>query len=242
MHDHGIYPERNNTYKNGNVNHPQETTTNFYDYGMIPEPAKTRQTLPFTYNHRSYPERTTTYTYGYGLHQGLTPTTRYDHSMYPEERTKASKNGYGIYHEGKLTTLINGNDVHQDSTKISKNDLDNYLEMTTAYMYDDAQTASVYPEGGAFDESNNCSSLKPDPIGLLNATYVQGLKDCRNGTVIRKLLCSPPMTYNISLVNDVVPYFSDRCFPCNICPYNNTIMSRENCRSSLSNVDQTTYK
>ncbi|CAC5373082.1 unnamed protein product [Mytilus coruscus] len=223
-HAQGVYPERTTAYTYGNVFYPQATTaymydhvvypvistTNTYDYDIISESAKTRRTTPYTYDHDIYPEQTTSYSYDYGFYPELATTSRYDHSTYPEERTKTSKNGNGIYHEGKATTLIRDYGIYPDWTKTSKYDPDMCLEMTTAYMYDDGQTAVAYPKGKAFAGSNNCSRFIPEPIGLLNATYLQGLQDCLNGTVIRKLLCSHSMTtYNISFVSDVVPYFSE---------------------------------
>lgn len=117
-----------------------------YSYDNIVSSGRTQT---YKYDLGEYPERTTPSSYSYGFHPGMATTSRYDYSMYPKEMTKTSKNGYGIYHEGKFTTLINGNDVPPDWTKPSKYDSDMYLEMTTAYMYHDVKTAVVYPEGKA---------------------------------------------------------------------------------------------
>lgn len=35
------------------------------------------------------------------------------------------------------------------------------------------------------------------------------LQECPNGPVLQKLLCYPSLEYNISLVNGIIPYFSD---------------------------------
>ncbi|CAC5403480.1 unnamed protein product [Mytilus coruscus] len=58
--------------------------------------------------------------------------------------------------------------------------------------------------------SMNSSRLLQESTSFWSATYLKDLyQDCQNETLIQKLLWNPYLTYNISFIDDIIPYFSD---------------------------------
>lgn len=59
-------------------------------------------------------------------------------------------------------------------------------------------------------DSKNSSRLLQESTSFWNGTHLKDIhQDCQNKTTIQKLLLDPSLTYNISFIDDIIPYFSD---------------------------------
>ncbi|CAC5418170.1 unnamed protein product [Mytilus coruscus] len=187
---HGVYPEGETLYSNGNGVNVKRTTSSKYDADVHPdgttiyinnyEPTEdinpqgqSRQTKTNKYalgihlKHGVYREQTTPTIFDKSVLPEWTTRYKYDHSLY-HKGTRTSKYGYGVYPEG-----------------------------TTEHLYDNGVTTD--PEEKTRLESNV----------EYGQDFKELLQECQNGTVIQKLLCYPSLEYNVSLVNGIIPYFSD---------------------------------
>ncbi|CAC5418167.1 unnamed protein product [Mytilus coruscus] len=230
-YDDGLYLERTTTSNSDHVvssgqtaANTWRTTTNKYDLGI-----HLQRNKRFMSGYGVYPEQTTKSIFDDSVLQEWTTRYNYDHNVYPKG-TKTSKYGYGVNPDGTTEHLYDNGvttepDISEDpgeKTKLGRQMTCDIINITDT-VSPSARGRVQHVEKSScmfwiwFDDSNyisvvlskNCTHFMPEPFRYVSGRDLQDfLQDCRNGTVIQRLLCIPSVTYNISLVNGVIPYFS----------------------------------